>query len=162
MAPLEPNPPDPCLHAPFFTHWSPICSSQTEYSNRPSEHDAHKFRNKHSFRVIGTRFGCSTDNWGYCSNSYVHLDGRWIKLNSSIDSVTSRYENYLRLYCFDKGVGGIMSECWMIIIVAPFQVEQHNGSHSSYVINLPFILCQETCKGMIHIKVAAKLPNGIW
>lgn len=45
---------------------------------------------------------------------------------------------------FDKGVGGIMSEYWMIITVSPFRVEQHNGSRSSYMINLPFILCQET------------------
>ena len=34
---------------------------------------------------------CSSHNWDYCSNSYDHLDGCWIKLNSSIDNVTSRH-----------------------------------------------------------------------
>ncbi|KAJ8448187.1 hypothetical protein Cgig2_031911 [Carnegiea gigantea] len=197
------------LHAPSVTHWSQNCSLQTEFSNTFSEHDAQKFRNRHSFRVVGTRFEfskpsndgifefhlihylrstkiwsnfpsqmnfkavsgsqnlglycndrrlatpiarsassntrsalritirpvieaarflgipkfhlasatkdhrvshsasylfsshtssclncicrCSTYNWGYCSISYDHLDDCWIKLNSSIDSITSCY-----------------------------------------------------------------------
>lgn len=45
----------------------------------------------HAPSCLNCIFRCSTHNWGYCSNSYDHLDGRWIKLNSSIDSVTSRY-----------------------------------------------------------------------
>lgn len=57
---------------------------------------------------------------------------------------------------FDKGVGGIMSEYWMIITVSPFRVEQHNGSRSSYMINLPFILCQETWKGHERKNIGAE------
>ncbi|KAJ8441629.1 LOW QUALITY PROTEIN: hypothetical protein Cgig2_025796 [Carnegiea gigantea] len=45
---------------------------------------------------------------GYCSNSYVHLDGCWIKLNSSIDSVTS--------HCGEKPalLGGYTSSFWSL------------------------------------------------
>ncbi|KAJ8438716.1 hypothetical protein Cgig2_013762 [Carnegiea gigantea] len=205
MAPLEPNPPNPCLHAPSVTH-------------KPSL--AIRFLNTmpRNF-ATGTPSGCSIHNWGYCSISYDHLDGRWIKLNSSIDSVTSRYGEKPNLlgnwlgyifsfwslkslhhfktsyvivqipftfgHCiafsqfYDYYVNCIRSThrspqgLWSTLETYPYEtlqvllssgqihpvsnkfnsfsdkleVEQHNGSHSSYVISLPFILCQETCKG---------------
>lgn len=75
-------------------------------------------------------------NISYISKAFVQTVLRaiqlyvYILLRFLLVMTPSCAEIFLHLYCFDKGANGIMSECFKIIIVAPFQVEQHNGSHS--------------------------------
>ncbi|KAJ8446085.1 hypothetical protein Cgig2_017587 [Carnegiea gigantea] len=157
MAPLEPKPPDPCLHAPSVIHWSPNCSSQTEFCNT------------HSFRVIGTRFEFSKPSddgiYEFYLIHYLRSTKIWYNFPSQMKLKVVFGSQNLGLYCTDRRLATLIARfaspntrsVYWVKIFKPFfgqalritiqPVEQHNGSHSSYVINLPFILCHETCKG---------------